>query len=54
MRVLLKISVKQYKGMRSMGYEIYSVPLRKLKTLDLLTVKRWHLEEGFLVLEATV
>jgi len=53
-RVLLKISVKQYKGVRSLGYEISSIPLRKLKAMDCLTVKRWYLETGFLVLEATV
>lgn len=54
MRAILKISAKQWKGLEGKGYEIASIPLKKLKTMNVLNKKTWELKEGFLVLEATV
>ena len=54
MRAILKISPKQVKDSKIKGYEIASIPMKKLKTLDLLENKRWYLKDGFLILEATV
>ncbi len=54
MRAILKISVKQWKGLEGKGYEIASLPLKKLKAMSALEKRTWELKEGFLVLEATV
>jgi len=54
MRAILKISPKQVKGLEIKGYEIASIPLKKLKAMDLLEKKKWYLKDGFLILEATV
>jgi hypothetical protein len=47
MKVLLKIRCR---GKR--GYDISSVPLKKLEKASKYRKKRWELEDGWLVLEA--
>ena len=47
MKVLLKVRLR---GER--GYDISSVPMKKLKKMDSFHKKRWELKGDFLVLEA--
>ncbi len=54
MRLLLKISVKQWKGLKKKGYRIDSVPMRRLQAMTSLEKKTWLVKDGFLILEATV
>jgi hypothetical protein len=49
MDIMLKVSRKGVKG-----YQISSVPLRKLKAGSVLSVRSWSLVGDFLVLHATV
>jgi hypothetical protein len=47
MKIILKV---RERGKR--GYDISSVPIKKLEKANNYKKKRWELKEGFLILEA--
>jgi hypothetical protein len=49
LKIILKVSKKGAKG-----FQISSVPVKKLKSASFLDVRSWSLEGDFIVLTATV